>query len=72
MQLGKCISILQRAHLEQHLLEPISIRVSQKLARSEEIKTLLMIGRNIKQGKSGFLFFILFVRCIRMTCSMMS
>jgi hypothetical protein len=48
------MSFLQGAHLEQHLLEPISIRVSQKLVRDGENKTLLLIGRNVTQGKVDF------------------
>ncbi|XP_023718571.1 integrin alpha-9 isoform X3 [Cryptotermes secundus] len=54
---GRCEAFriyLKRAHLEQHLLEPISIRVSQKLIRSEEIKTLLLVGRNISQEQDTF------------------
>lgn len=46
-----CTSVLQGAHLEQHLLEPINIRVSQKLIRGGENETLLMIGRNVTKGK---------------------
>lgn len=45
---------LKGAHLEQHLLEPISIRVSQKLVRDGENKTLLLIGRNVTQVQDAF------------------
>jgi len=45
---------LQGSHLEQHLLEPISIRVNQTLVMDGENKTLLLIGRKATQGKVDF------------------
>jgi hypothetical protein len=49
-----CAPLLQGARLEQHMLEPISIRVNQKLIRGGEDKTLLLIGRNITSSKLDF------------------
>lgn len=54
---GLCQSFkihLQGSHLEQHLLEPISIRVNQTLVMDGENKTLLLIGRSATQVQDPF------------------
>jgi hypothetical protein len=48
------MSFIQEAHVEQHLLEPINIRVNQTLVMDGENKTLLLIGRNATKGKVHF------------------
>ncbi|XP_021923600.1 integrin alpha-4-like isoform X2 [Zootermopsis nevadensis] len=54
---GKCEIFkinLKGTHLDQHIFEPISIRVSQRLIRGGENKTLILVGKNVTKVQDTF------------------